>query len=310
MRNLILSFFILLFPVLSFSQNDNLVRFGDPFIMLYQGVYYAYGTSTANQGIEVLVSDDLNEWSRPESTRLALKKQDSWGDKGFWAPEVYFVNGKFHMYYTANERVCVAVSDSPLGPFTQQDQKPIIADEQCIDNSLFVDSDGKGYMFFDRFNDGLNIWVAEMNDDLTEIIPSTMTKCITTSQEWELKQPRIIEGSFVMRYGDKYYMTYSGNNYQSHYYGIGLAIADSVYGPWVKYDKNPIYQMPGDLVGIGHSAMFKDKQGNLRVVFHAHYSHEQINPRSMHISTVNFVEDNGMMIMSVGPEYITPIMKQ
>jgi beta-xylosidase len=32
------------------------------------------------------------------------------------APEVYYINGKFHMYYTAEKRICVATSDSPTGP--------------------------------------------------------------------------------------------------------------------------------------------------------------------------------------------------
>lgn len=34
------------------------VRLADPFIMLYDDVYYAYGTN-ANDGIEVYTSDDL-----------------------------------------------------------------------------------------------------------------------------------------------------------------------------------------------------------------------------------------------------------
>ena len=42
----------------------------------------------------------------------------------------------------------------------------MIADEKCIDNSLFIDNDGTPYLFFDRFNDGLNIWVAELEKDL------------------------------------------------------------------------------------------------------------------------------------------------
>ena len=35
------------------------VPFGDPFILLWKGKYYAYGTHSAN-GIEVFVSDDQN----------------------------------------------------------------------------------------------------------------------------------------------------------------------------------------------------------------------------------------------------------
>lgn len=141
----------------------SLIPLGDPFIMLYNNTYYAYGTN-AEAGIEVYTSNDLNKWKK--ESKLALLKNDTWASRWFWAPEVYHVNGKFYMYFSGDEHIGVAVSDSPLGPFKQEDKKPMLAGEKAIDNSLFIDDDGKAYLFFDRFNDGLNIWVAELNDDL------------------------------------------------------------------------------------------------------------------------------------------------
>ncbi|MDR2805307.1 MAG: family 43 glycosylhydrolase, partial [Dysgonamonadaceae bacterium] len=126
------------------------VSFGDPFIMLHNGTYYAYGTSSPD-GIIVYTSGDLATWQIPENN-LALSKADVWADRWFWAPEVYYINGKFYMYYSADEHICAAVADNPLGPFRQEVQKPMIEGEQCIDNSLFIDDDGKAYLYFDRFN--------------------------------------------------------------------------------------------------------------------------------------------------------------
>lgn len=70
-------------------------------------------------GFEVYSSKDMKSWER--SPRLALNKEDSYGDKWFWAPEVYYVeeDKKFYMFYSVEEHVCVATSDSPLGPFVQ-----------------------------------------------------------------------------------------------------------------------------------------------------------------------------------------------
>ncbi|MFB5944740.1 glycoside hydrolase family 43 protein [Albibacterium profundi] len=280
------------------------VPFGDPFILLYDGVYYAYGTNAAD-GIEVYTSDDLLTWKAAEQ-RLALDKKDTWGDRWFWAPEVYHVNGKFYMYYSADEHICVATSNSPLGPFIQEVKEPMISGEKCIDNSLFIDDDGKPYLFFDRFNDGLNIWVAELEDDLKTIKTETMKKCINVSQEWEEVWPRVNEGPYVLKHDGKYYMTYSANSYESQFYGIGYATADHVNGPWTKYEGNPILQMPGDLVGVGHSAMFEDKEGQLRIVFHSHRSKDKIHPRFMNISTVSFEEKDGETIMVIDPDFVTP----
>lgn len=280
------------------------VALADPFIMLYDGLYYAYGTGAEN-GIAVYTSGDLKAWKK-EST-LALHKDNSWGDRWFWAPEVYYIKekNKFFMYYSANEHICVATSDSPFGPFVQQEQKPMMENEKCIDNTLFIDDDGTPYMYFDRFNDGLNIWVAELEDDLMTIKEPTLTKCINVSQEWEKVWPRVNEGCFVVKHKGIYYMTYSANSYESPFYGIGFATASSPKGPWTKYENNPILQKPEDLVGVGHSAMFHDKKGKLKIVFHAHRSKESIHPRDMYIADVEFTQEK-MPVMKITGKILRP----
>lgn len=40
---------------------EKLVPLADPFILFHENIYYAYGTS-AEDGIEVLISNDLNIW--------------------------------------------------------------------------------------------------------------------------------------------------------------------------------------------------------------------------------------------------------
>ena len=96
----------------------------DPYVLLYDGTYYAYGTSVGN-GFEVYTSDDLETWKR--SSALALSEKDSYGDHNFWAPEVYYVEKekKFYIFYSAEEHICVATSDSPYGPFVQDEQYPL-----------------------------------------------------------------------------------------------------------------------------------------------------------------------------------------
>ncbi len=292
------------------SDDLNKIPFGDPFIILYENKYYAYGTH-GSDGIKVYVSDDLHTWEGPAGVNngYALHKDDVWADRWFWAPEIYFVNGKFYMYYSADEHICVATSDSPLGPFLQTEKKPMIEGEKTIDNSLFIDDDSTPYMFFDRFNDGLNIWVTELEENLIDIKPGTMQKCINVSQAWEEVWPRVNEGAFVIKHNNKYFMTYSANSYESPFYGIGVAVGENISGPWVKYENNPIWQKPGDLVGVGHSAFFKDKEGKLRIVFHAHNSKESIHPRNMYISTVTFEKINGQDIIKIDDNFMTPVLK-
>lgn len=194
------------------------VPFGDPFIMLHEDTYYAYGTN-ADDGIEVYTSADLKTW---KYAGMALLKKDVWADRWFWAPEVYEVNGMFYMYYSADEHICVATSDSPAGPFKQSKKGPMIVGEKSIDNSLFIDDDGRPYLFFDRFNDGLNIWVAELESDLMTVKTETMHPCIHVSQPWEEVWPRVNEGAYVVKHDGLYYMTYSANSYESPFMVLGV----------------------------------------------------------------------------------------
>jgi len=284
-------------------NSGELIPLADPFILLYDDVYYAYGTGAAD-GIAVMTSKDLKTWKK--EPQLALHKKNSYGEKWFWAPEVYHVNDRFYMYYTAEEHICVAVSDLPSGPFIQEIQKPMLEGEKSIDNSLFIDDDGKPYLFFDRFNDGLNIWVAELEEDLMTIRKETMHPCIHVSQEWEKVWPRVNEGSFVVKHNDVYYMTYSANSYESPFYGIGCATATEIMGEWTKYPHNPLLQKPENLVGTGHSSMFKDKKGDWKIVFHAHNDINKIHPRNMYISNVGFKKINGVDQLYIDQNFKIP----
>jgi beta-xylosidase len=69
----------------------------------------------------------------------------------FWAPEVYRLNGKYIMYYSANEHLYAATADSPTGPFKQvgtYQMNNLLGDEKCIDSSVFFDDDGTAYLTF------------------------------------------------------------------------------------------------------------------------------------------------------------------
>ena len=281
------------------------IPFADPFILYEDGLYYLYGTGS-DEGIPVVVSKDLRIWSWPEGETMffALHKDDSFGDRMFWAPEVYKVDGRYVMYYSSEEHICAAESDSPLGPFRQKSQRPIRR-HKGIDNHLFIDNDGTPYIYWVHLNDGNEIWVARLNEDLATIVEGTERFCIGMSQDWEKVWPSVNEGPSVIERNGVYYMTYSANSYESPAYGVGVATASSPEGPWTKYEGNPVLQFYNSLEGVGHHALFKDAKGKDRIVFHSHNSPGQINPRIIHIGKVRIKK--GKVVIS--DEFITPQMK-
>ena len=278
---------------------SNYLPIADPQVMLHEGVYYAYGTggTTEGEGIACFSSKDLKYWKREGQ---ALYSADSYGSYWFWAPEVYYVKskGKFYMFYSAQEHICVATSDSPTGPFHQEVKKPIW-DEKSIDTSLFIDDDGTPYLYFVRFTDGNVIWVAQMTDDLMNIKTETLKQCVKAEETWELLQGKVTEGPSLLKKNGTYYLIYSANHFENKGYGVGYATATSPLGPWTKYGENPILQ--GDvatgLVGTGHGAPFECTDGSWKYVFHAHWSAITIQPRTSYFK--NFaISDQGKVSIS------------
>jgi beta-xylosidase len=136
-----------------------------------------------------------------------------------------------------------------------------------------------------------------------------MQPSIHVSQEWEQVWPRVNEGAFVIQQDGLYYMIYSANSFESQFYGVGFATSDSPVGPWTKYEGNPIMQKPGELVGVGHSAIFMDKEGDLKIVFHAHKDTANIHPRSMYIGSVGFEKvENAVDVMVIDENYMVPVL--
>ena len=81
-------------------ESDHL-PIADPYVMLYEGKYYAYGTggTVEGEGFACFSSDDLKNWTREGQ---ALSAANSYGTWGFWAPEVYYIKSKnkFYLFYS------------------------------------------------------------------------------------------------------------------------------------------------------------------------------------------------------------------
>ena len=307
MRKL-LSTLLLLVALLPFTANADIrqsaVNFADPYILLDGDYYYAYGTNHGD-GIEVWRSKDLIGW---EYHGLALHKNNCTEKQWFWAPEVYHKNGKYYMYFSANEHLFVATADSPLGPFYQQggyQVENILGSEKSIDSHVFFDDDGTAWLFFVRFTDGNCIWSCKLGSDLITPVSGTLKKCINVSQSWENVLGRVTEGPNVIKHNGIYYLTYSANDYQSQNYGVGYATSSSIgSGSWTKYSGNPILQKVEDLVGTGHHTLFYDKAGNLKIAFHAHYSTSSIHPRKLYIGDMYF---SGNVLKWSGNQVLRPL---
>lgn len=278
-------------------SKDTLVL-ADPTIFAENGQYYLYGTDSP-KGFTVYQSSDLKNWSGPIGKREgghALLIGDSYGTKGFWAPQIFKYNGKYYMAYTANEHIAIAESDSPLGPFTQKQLKPISGSGKQIDPYIFKDTDGKLYLYHVRLQAGNRIFVARLKNDLSDIDTTTAKECISAEKPWENEAKTnwpVSEGPTVIKHDGLYYLLYSCNDFRNINYSVGYATSKSPFGPWIKTTDSPIIsrQLLG-VNGTGHGDLFFDGNKQMYYVFHTHTSNTKVGRRKTAIIKVSFTKDH------------------
>lgn len=290
-------------------ETDPTLYLADPAIFCDKGTYYLYGTGgDSDTGFLVYTSEDLKKWKGPSgvSDGYALKKGDTYGSTGFWAPQIFRYKNKYYMAYTADEFIAIASADSPLGPFRQDQLYRLPAEVKQIDPYVFFDDDGKIYLYHVRLTKGNRLFVAELNEDLTAIKDGTLTECISAQKEWENTQHSdwpVAEGPTVIKQDGIYYFFYSCNDFRNIDYAVGYATSDSPYGPWEKQQGDPIISR--QLLkhnGTGHGDLFIDTDNHLRYVFHTHYSEKQVSPRKTAIVTMQTSGKKGQLNFRIQPE--------
>ena len=137
MKNYLLLLFALFFTIASPADGNDRgctrpgqLMLADPFILEHEGWYYIYGTEDAD-GIVVYRSRDLKNWSSrcgKAKKSLALHKDDVWGKRMFWAPEVYKHGDKFIMTYSSEEHTSADVPVFAYGDGAE------LFDEQTVEN--------------------------------------------------------------------------------------------------------------------------------------------------------------------------------
>ena len=293
------------------QYRNPLAEGADPYILRHNGKYYMYSTNAPMEGYIVYESSNLVDW---KNMGYCLKKADVYGNPtssaGFWAPEVYYLDGRFYMFYTVEENIGVAVADSPLGPFKKYSDGFLFPGQRVIDANLFIDDDGKMYLYYVICKNGNEIYGAEF--DFKTLTVSNQHLIITPTAntwEWTGDAGKVAEGPCMLKHNGKYYLSYSCNGYTSHNYAVGYAVSDNPLTGFERYSGNPILaKMPAaDVYGPGHHTFMTTEAGELFIVYHKHNSETVIHSRLICIDRCAFEpQENGPDILKVYGPTSTP----
>jgi len=282
--------------------------FPDPFVLLTNGVYYAYSTgSLFGPKIAVITSTDGVNWTWVGDAFAG--GGTGWSDlpgTNTWGPSVLDRPGgnpakRYVLYYASQSKVagsngtqCIgrAYSSSPIGPFVDEETTPFICTPSLggsidpspivVGNNVWLTWKTEGvsspYTPTQIFSvpltsDGLGLLYGPGGGSNPNIIGSSLLLSVDTSGgSWEFP---IIEGPSMIANpaGSGYLLFYSAYNWESAGYKVGVASCAYVSGPCSRIYSTPVLATRGSgttaMSGPGGQSVFQDANGAWKVAFHA-----------------------------------------
>ena len=108
------------------------------------------------------------------------------------------------------------------------------------------------------------VYAQELSSDGKGLLGERRT-VLVNDLPWE---GHLIEGNWVTEQDGRFYLFYSGNDFSTPDYGIGVAIADDPLGPYVKMPE-PLLRTTDRWWGPGHPSVAPGPDGVPRLFFHA-----------------------------------------
>ena len=235
------------------SDKDISYRSGaDPAVVEFRGEYYMFVTRSHGYWH----STDLQNWK-------FIKPGRNWYPQGCNAPAAH--NYKDSVLYVAGDPSGAMSILSSADPASGNwDATPAILHD-LQDPDLFIDDDGKAYMFWGSSNvypiRGMEL---ERNrrfikkGDTKELFNKDMDK-----HGWERFGENhadtvlsgYIEGPWMTKHNGKYYLQYGAPGTEFNVYADGVYVADNPLGPYTYQRHNPVSYKPGGYInGAGHGS--------------------------------------------------------
>jgi len=283
----------------------------DPFILRVGDVYYMTGTSAPFwqgpvEGLKLYKSSDLSHW---EFVTWLIRREDidpaAWYIDRLWAPEILATEQGYYLTFNGrntseehwhNLHSAIAFSECIEGPYTVLTQEHAFTEdvnfpggqtfELANDASMFTE-DGRYYFFFCN---SAGIWGTEI--DLPSCKPvGEAVLMIPQGEEGKGRWDTKIEGPFVHKQGDTYYLFYSSFTGP---YSVGCVTAKSILGPYTPSPDMPlIYPHEGTAVAhSGHNNVFTTPAGTVLTAYHVQL-HEDMTER-LAISELRFGPDGAI----------------
>lgn len=244
------------------KQNGSFRSSADPMGLTYKDEYFLFST---NQG-GFHYSKNLSNWEfSPASFQRFPTDDDLCAPAAFVSGDTLFYTGSTY------EGLPVWYSTDPKsGRFKRAIERNTLP---SWDPCLFLDDDGKLYLYYGSSNEYPLKGVQVSRDDFSPIGKIHDIMMLRPEEHgWErfgmnnddmVTLRPFTEGADVIKQNGKYYFQYGAPGTEFKVYADGVYVSDSPLGPFTYQPHNPMSYKPGGFVqGVGHSGTFKDLKGN------------------------------------------------
>ncbi|MDB6130539.1 MAG: Alpha-N-arabinofuranosidase [Verrucomicrobiales bacterium] len=283
----------------------------DPWIVFHEGHYY-FCESRAHATIHIRKSDSISKIGHDEGKLVWSPPKQGGNSKGVWAPELHFFEGRWYIYYAAddgqneNHRMWVLESDSsdPLG--TYHCKGSLETDGWAIDGTVLSMDNGKRYFIWSGWPGAIdgqqNLYVAEMDSPFH--LCSERRLLAEPTEEWERVAMPICEGPQVLRNGSRTFIVYSASGSWTEDYCLGMMelIGQDVMNRASWQKTGPVFRKTERVWGVGHCSFVKSPcRSEDWILFHAksERTHGWLD-RRVHAQRFDWTEDGV-------PQFGTPL---
>jgi beta-xylosidase len=119
------------------------------------------------------------------------------------------------------------------------------------------------------------------------------TKIIENDLTWEA---HLVEGVWLTKYSEKYYLFYTGNDFSTNQYGIGYAVADSALGPFKKA-KSQLLKSTKQWIAPGHPSVVIAPNGSHAMFLHAYHPGKEGYKHFRALLSISLVFKDGEVVL-------------